>query len=659
MTWLAPWSAIVGAAIALPVLIAIYMLKLRRRPMRVSVASLWAEAAEDLEANVPLRWLRPSWLLLLQALALAALIAALGRPALETDGPAPDRLLILIDTSASMRVPARDARAAPGQTRFDLAREQALRLVDRVGTGAGPGAATVIAVGPEPRALTPLTPVRGELRRALETLRPTDAPADLPAALRLASALAASGEEDAGDSARAVLLSDGGFDPAAPLAAGLPIEFVAIDAPVGDADTEDAAPARTDNTGIVALAARRDYTDPALVRVLVNIAHAGERERSLVLRLTLDGREVDRRALTLPAPAPDEPLSERAVALDVRTVAGGLLEASINPGGRLDADDRAATLLSPADAPSILWLVPSDERDDADDPRTWVLGDVLEALDPRVLRRAAPPALASDPALLAETDALILDRAVPGEREAQAAARVPSLRFLAPPEGADPAPTRVVTWDREHPILRDAPLDALVVRRPAALPPLAPDAERTILARGREGPLIAEDATTGARHILVAFDPLETDWPLQPGFPVFIAATIDYLTLRAERDVGLHFRAGQPVRLPRRAGAAPVVLAPDGEEITPALEPDAVAFRADRAGVYTVRDALGERAAPANLTDRVETAAIARSALEIGGVSVSAGGASAGPVELWRWLVLIAAVLFLCEWFVYALRARG
>ncbi|MFY7874007.1 MAG: dihydroxy-acid dehydratase, partial [Pirellula sp.] len=56
---------------ALPLLLALYLLKLRRRPLRVVSTLFWPRASEDAQVNVPLRWLRPSWLLLLHLLALA------------------------------------------------------------------------------------------------------------------------------------------------------------------------------------------------------------------------------------------------------------------------------------------------------------------------------------------------------------------------------------------------------------------------------------------------------------------------------------------------------------------------------------------------------------------------------------------------------------
>ncbi|MFY7896637.1 MAG: BatA domain-containing protein, partial [Phycisphaerales bacterium] len=78
MTFLAPLPAIIAACICVPALLALYLLKLRRRPVRVGSVLFWPKASEDTQANVPLRMIRPSWLLLLHLLALAALLIAFG-----------------------------------------------------------------------------------------------------------------------------------------------------------------------------------------------------------------------------------------------------------------------------------------------------------------------------------------------------------------------------------------------------------------------------------------------------------------------------------------------------------------------------------------------------------------------------------------------------
>ena len=84
MTWLTPLIAGIAAAIAVPSLVILYFLKLRRRDMEVSTTLLWKKAIQDIQANAPFQKLRRNILLILQLLALAAAILALGRSSKAT-----------------------------------------------------------------------------------------------------------------------------------------------------------------------------------------------------------------------------------------------------------------------------------------------------------------------------------------------------------------------------------------------------------------------------------------------------------------------------------------------------------------------------------------------------------------------------------------------
>ena len=78
MTWGAPLLAGIVALIAIPALLILYFLKLRRKTVEISTTLLWRQAIQDLQANAPFQKLRKNILLLLQLLALAAILAIQG-----------------------------------------------------------------------------------------------------------------------------------------------------------------------------------------------------------------------------------------------------------------------------------------------------------------------------------------------------------------------------------------------------------------------------------------------------------------------------------------------------------------------------------------------------------------------------------------------------
>src|SRR5437764_15310879 len=93
------WAILAGVPIGI---IALYFLKLRRRPVQVPSTLLWRRSIEDLHVNSLFQRLRRNLLLFLQLLTVfLAMIALLG-PRVRGTTSQGQRFVIVIDTSASM-----------------------------------------------------------------------------------------------------------------------------------------------------------------------------------------------------------------------------------------------------------------------------------------------------------------------------------------------------------------------------------------------------------------------------------------------------------------------------------------------------------------------------------------------------------------------------
>ena len=100
MSFLSP-LALLGL-LFVPVVLAMYLLKLRRDRQVVPSTLLWQRLLTDVEANAPWQHLRRSLLLLLQLLLVALLAILAARPFLERPAGLAGDVVVVIDTSASM-----------------------------------------------------------------------------------------------------------------------------------------------------------------------------------------------------------------------------------------------------------------------------------------------------------------------------------------------------------------------------------------------------------------------------------------------------------------------------------------------------------------------------------------------------------------------------
>jgi Ca-activated chloride channel family protein len=716
VTLLAPIPAILAASVGGLVLVAYYLLKLRRRPVRISSTLLWEQAVKDLQVNAPFRWIRPSWLLLLQAIILGLLATALGRPAIHMESEPAQRVFLLIDRSASMAA----SDASGGGTRLDEAKKRATDIIDRMdrggaGGGGGRSEGMVIAFAHAPQALTNLTGDKGALREAVNGIEPSDQPGDLRAALRLVEAMTA-GSGDVVDETRerprseVVLISDGSFADTDSLSvAGALVRFERVGPATGPGTDGTSGPV-LDNLGIVALSARRDYNDPSTVRVFVRVQNAGTAAAAVTLTLAVDGRVVSR----VPVEVPGAPTAARAAGqsgviggeappsegtapaaaggqasatMDFQETGAAVAVVSIGREDALASDNAAGVVLRPATRPAVLLVVPDPLAQgaggEASTPASvaaqtdWLLEDVLKEMGLRSLRKVTASQFDGRGAeALDGVDLVIFDRVEP-----RALPPVPSISFGAglPVPGlrveagevGQRSGTYFASWRRSHPLLRDVSLDSVFVAQPMrmTLPDEGGGAGEMELARGRSGPLIALVERGLVRRLVVAFDLAQSTWPLNVGFPIFLAGSVDYLTLRGDAGgAGRAYTTTEPieigaapgqktVRLRDAAGAVRVSAPVVEEEGGP---PRAMLGVIDRAGVYATEGAAADVPAVAvNLVDETESAIRVHDAVTIGGVAVVATREGRAPREVWEWFVLAAAVLLAIEWMVYARGVRA
>ena len=640
VTLLAPWSAVLAAGIGVPVLVLLYMLKLRRRRAAVPTTMLWTQAFRDLEANVPFQRLRLSAIFALQLLAVLMTALALGRPAIESDIEPATRVIVLIDTSASMRARSGD------RTRLDDAKEKATALAERV-MRSGRSAVMVVSFGASASVAVPLSRDRRAVLAAIDAIQPSDEEADLDEALRVADAFSMQGESLEEEPPDVFVVSDGGVAPpgsgAGRRVRARRVELVRIGPDPG---------APVDNVGIVTFGAGRSYEDPATVDLFARVANAGPAPVDLVLTLRAGGNALRSWSVTVP-PADERGAGESTVTHRVEAPWAALLLLAHARPDDLPADDTAAVVLSPPQAARLALVSASGTAD------PFLVG-LFELTDPAALVSLSAESFDARGASIAEEfDLLVFDGVAPDRWPP-----VPSLTIGAAPadvrrgEPSRAGGQRVLSWDRRHPLMRHVALDGLVFAGTGGFESLPIDTE--VLATGPGGPLIVSVVASGARHAMVAFALRDSNWPVDPSFAVFMQNALDVLAFagRAARD-GVAHRPGEAIAVRVADGVDELRLdGPRTERVAVGGRPVVTLPALPDAGVYRVEGAEppDDTIALSILSD-VETDIRPQEDLSINAATIATTIVErTAPRELWPWLVAAALVLLAIEWMVYALR---
>lgn len=621
-----------AAAMAGPVLISLYLLRLRRRPVRVSSVRYWPATAKDVHVNVPLRMLRPSWLLLLHLLIAAIAVCAVGRPTVSGEGSAGGRIVLLIDTSASMSA----STARPGVTRLDdaLARARAIVRGDR---SSPPARFAVVAFGEEPRVVCGFGTSHRAVLEALSGVTATDQPGQPGKAMELAASLLAGSDEDQSRGG-VVLLSDQAATPfeVAVRVRDEPLPFHAEETPA--------------NLGIVGFAVRRSDESPAMAVGLAEVVCRSAAQIPTVISISVDG-VVAARVPIVAAPGG----ARTPATFQFACAAGGVIEASLPGEDSLRSDDRAALILAPLAKPRVLLVSPEGPRGGTP-LGSALLREVLMELPTSGLEDLSESEWLSRGSLTPPPPSLIvLDRVSPTR-----APECPTLTFGADPPGG-PAilgsgvagPPGAIFWDRRHPALRHVSLDGLSLD---ATPRVSTPEGWSPIARCSAAPMILASGADRWPRLVVTFDLTRSNWPVQAGFPVFVASAVDLLTAREALSRGVGYSTGESIEIPAAPGTSVAIKGP--ASATAVAGPAAVVATIPPlplAGLYRA----GDLRLAVNLLNAGE------SMLGGSGPGVSSGGSlvsATGPAErreVWHWFALGVVALLCVEWLVYARLVRA
>ena len=599
MSFLSP-LALLGL-LFVPLVLAMYLLKLRREERVVPSTLLWQKLLTDVEANAPWQKLRRSLLLLLQLLLVALLAILAARPFLERPAGLAGDVVVVIDTSASM-----GATDLPPD-RLTEAKRQVFEALKELPAN---GTVSVIAAGGTARVVVNGTTDLGRVRAAVEAIAVSPATGDLGDALTLADALASR----AGD-AEILVATDAALAVQPRARLGHEVKVLQVGR-------------ERRNQAIVALAVR--HAPSGVTRsAFISVANLDIEPASRRIELWADDVLIDAKTLDRIEPqtrtevvVDDIPLG--ATVIEVR-LAGGPDNA---PGDHLAVDDRAWAIVPPERVREILIVGEGDpylETALTYLPNVTVFGVKPADYPAKAVRRDGT-----------SWDLIIFEDHVPAELPRTA------VLLVGPPKSSDLGEVSGTLSDPgfgtlppDEPILKFVDLTSVHVGKAAKL--ALPTWARAVIPGPAGAPLLYAGEHDGRRAAVLAFLPRNSDLPLQVAFPILLANLTGELFGGSAAPTEA-VAPGDPVALPFPSGASTMrVTRPDGSmvELAPGTAGAAsVTFsQTDQLGVY-----LAEAVFPAPTASPSGGGTLPPTATPGAPSSVAPGasltpGATAGPTD--------------------------
>lgn len=650
------WFA--AAALAIPIL-AMYMLKLRRKEIEVSSTLLWTVLLRDRQANTPWQKLKRNLLLFLQLLILTGLFLALTRPALLTPSIATGSIVILLDGSASMNA-LDEQTAGNSESRFENAQAVVRGLINELQTGA---TMTLILAANPPVVLANAESDSQLLLQALNEAKPGSGSADWATAFAITAGAAGQSTQTntSTPSTTIVVISDGGI-PSSGLTP-LPGEVRFI--PVGQAD---------DNLAIRALAIRPLSDRSSNQEIYASISNYSAKNRDVVISFysQLDLSQAPllfhSRQLNIPAQANvDVELSDIPADAVIITARLSPVENGQETLDVLPIDDTAFAV-SPQARSQRIYLLSQDYLKNGVDNQ-FILR-ILFAFGYSPFRASVQGQEGERSALLPPDafDLYILDGALPVNGSGQIILPPSgSLLLINPPENPLIASSGFYTPTGEVSIANN-PLTTFLdwsdvyisqsqkMTRPAWGVPLVTD-------DGADIPLVFAGVVDGRRVAVLSFNLHASDLPLHVAYPVLMSNLLNYLLPPQAIESAIEgVTPDSTVTILTRPDANQIAIGmPDGS--LRILNPTGQSLEFNETGMfglYAVNTYVPGEELPTvdvfavNLFDERESNITPRRAIQIGQAVVGAAGASTvGERELWPFLALAALIIILAEWWVY------
>jgi Ca-activated chloride channel homolog len=605
-------------ALVIPVMVALYLLKLKRKKRVVSSTFFWSEMVQDLQANVPFQKLRWNILLFLQIMIASAIVLAMADLGIRGSLNEGQRTIFVIDTSASMS--AREGDITRVEEAISDIRKYCERLAYREQV-------MIIEAGEHTQTLLDFTSSISALKRTLDSIKTHDTRTDITTAWSLAQSKASEV-----DRPMIVLVSDfSGVDlqpfatpqyPTRTLQIGRPGKNMAItDFSVTSYDQDAQGPT------VSAFLVVKNFLD---VPVNSNV------------EFYVDGGLVDARAIEVDA---GTRISKLFKSIPYAPAEGsqGVLEARLNIDDDLQVDNSAWATPSKDQVMSVLIV--------GDDPFLPIVLNGLPGIQLFHLSQAeyAPGGF----------DLTFFTDWAPDSLPAG------NYVFLNPPErdylpcliGAAVQNPQVTDWEDAHPLMRFVNPGSFNIFSASKLDPKPGS---LTLIDGSSTPLMVYGEEDYLRTLVFPFDltPSNTDLVTRPTFPILMLNIVSFFrSYQTAASSGIRTEGISPISVDP-LGTKVKLTAPDGSVIEFPVDGGHAFVDVDHVGVYTMEVEGSKDQTPktivANFFDESESDIATPVKLEVGqGEDAVKKFDINTERRIWKWLSMIAVLVLTVEWIFY------
>jgi hypothetical protein len=596
---------------AIPVLIIIHTLKPKPRPVDVTNLFLWNEVLKERSYNLSFERLKKTLPLILQILIVILAALALARPTWTYWTAQKGNLVLVIDTSASMKT-----RSGSGM-RFDLARQKAQQLVEERDRAQN---VLIVEAGKKPLVKTGFINNTDQAQKLLKKLQPSDAPADLESAIYLALSFIDPAKEDL-----LYLITDGAGQDLSGLVKSHPkIRPIIISG--GE-----------HNVGITKFEFRQHIDRSDHYEFMLEIKNFDLSALECPIRLSIDRVGLFEKAISF------EAQEKQVLIVPYSGLINGIARATLEIDDDFTVDNQAYLSLNAAKE---IWVLLVSKGN-------HFLEKLLAAYPNFRVNSVKEIIPTSWPEQTARHDIVIIDRMDFPETARGNFLLIDSYSPSIPlvKTGRVRLP-EILTWNRKSPLMADVDLSGLIVEESAQL---QTDRQlQPVIDSARTGLMYAFEEN-GLRAVLLSFDFTRSDLPLKVAFPVMMSNIFNWLNPHKLEFSILQTPAGEAfdiyfnpqtdiiyTRAPfEKWDKHPVKMNPFKYENT------------GRVGIYTVAENGKERYFTVNLADESES--------DINSVSLerrpdqtelpSGSEEIAAQQPLWMLFIIMGCALLMIEWY--------